>query len=897
MKKFLLVIFFLGSTLSILADFDKESIKKDLPLLLGSNSAGNRFLLTFHPCWEEPGNTNEIKIYVVSDRTTNVKVSIKALGYIKTKVVPANEVIEFGMSPTTAQMYSKDDSQKPQPERVYANRGIEVTSDEPIICYGMTRYKYTSDGFLAMPVEHLGKEYIVSSWNDPGQDDGSQYLTSYTSIVAAYDTTKVKFTLGGRPSSYTPGENGLRHGDSKLNTMNSTDVWLIGVCGDYNDLSGSKVEADKPVAVISGNFCAYVPVGNSACDYLISQDRPIESWGNEYHVTPIYDRKNTSFIRVYASAPQIRIFMEDNVWAKISTVGGSEGSGFISRRVLLEGETPRPVHIYSPDSPISITQYNTGQTEDGSESDPFQATLNPISDYSNEIYFCTPGINGGVHFKRNYVNIIFQPDDEGNIPSDIEFGIYSEGKFDWKGLIDFTDDSGQYVYSPDGNHWKATTITLPDPSGAYILKSEKPIGALLYGFDSYDSYGYSLVGTTTYNSESEDTVSPEVSYQGQGCGDYSGRVDDVGDTESSKLKYVQLIKDQSNNYDFKMIGDFYPGISTSCEWELERKNKSENAKATLYFSDKAGNDTSHIFEYFAPKLNCSKYIKFDKLGIKENVKYDTLTLTNISSVPISLGSISLKEPKEGFRLNLDDTEYPIEIPEGDSFAIPIKFKRVLVKDLIANEYSDFNASVVVKAAYDSECDCYCFDKTVSTVSIEVKLPIKPPTLRAPTNGSSGMSQNNCDVSWNKVSGCEKYTVQVSKDSLFNTVDYEKTTAANAYTPKGLNYSQTYYWRVKGKDYESDESEWSEVWYFTVVDDVSVKENMLYVANIVYPNPAKNTITLNQEYNSTVKIYDINGKLLIIANTKSIDISELTSGKYLILISDKGKRIHSEFVKE
>ncbi len=877
-------------------DFDSETIKKDLPLLLGSNSAGTRFLLTFHPCWELDDWGNEIKIYAVSDRVTNVTLHIEALGYSSIKTAQPNEVIEFGLSPSTAQMYTKDDSDAPKPQTVYQGRALEIISDEPIICYGMTRYRYSSDGFMILPIEQWGTDYVVSSWNDPGTDDGSQYLTSYTSIVAGYDNTKVKFKLGGSQSNYTPGVNRLAFGDSATKKMNSNDVWLIGVAGDYNDLSGSLVHSNKPVAVISGNFCAYVPTNVPYCDYIISQDRPIDSWGKQYHVTPIINRKNGSIVRVYTSEPTT-VYQDDKVWGKLSEVGGSEGSGFISRRIVDEEDELRPVLIHA-DAPITVTQYNTGQAEDKLKGDPFQATLNPISDYSNEFYFAIPVRNNKVGFEKNYINIIYQATDNGEIPNDIELGIRKNGNMNWQKLNTIAKTSGKDIYNKGDIKWKVVTVRLTDSEALYYgLRGNKPMGVLQYGYDYYESYGYSVLGVNTYNNTIDDNISPKILYSSAGCGKYVGTVLDVAKNESSKLKYIKMINDKSNNYKFTVQDDFIPGFSAKCDWFLDIISKEKDAKAHLYFSDKAGNDTSYIIEYFPPKLKADSLVHFSKLMLDESIKYDTLIITNKSNKAILIDSITLKKPTYGFRILNENYDYPIEIQEDDSLRIVIEFNKLDVEELIKNGRTEFSSEVVVKAQYDTDCDCYCYDKNISTVRIEIEHISASPVLLNPVNGSTNVPHNNARLDWEKDDKILLYTVQLTKDSTFATINFEEETQSSTHNFGELEYSQKYFWRVRGKDSDNNKTDWSDVWEFTTEDDVSVKDELEYLDNLVYPNPAQNTITINRELGSSVKIYDINGKLVITANTKKIDISELPTGKYLIIIIDNDVKMQGEFIKQ
>ena len=164
------------------AEVDKDLgyIKDNLPYLMESNNAGTLFYMAFHPCWEETGPSNAIRIYVSSAVRTRVTLEIKDLGISRTKETIPNDIIEFILPPQEAQPYSKGSGAypiPPQPEQIWTGRGIKLTADQPIIAYGVTRYQYTSDGYLAYPVTSLGKVYQVASYADPTNNTG-QFLPS-----------------------------------------------------------------------------------------------------------------------------------------------------------------------------------------------------------------------------------------------------------------------------------------------------------------------------------------------------------------------------------------------------------------------------------------------------------------------------------------------------------------------------------------------------------------------------------------------------------------------------------------------------------------------------------------------------------------------------------------------
>ena len=493
------MIAIIGTASSIAGDLSKEQMREMLPKYLGTSNAGTEFYLTFHPCWEErSGPSNQLKVYVSSGKATQVKLSIPGINHSEVKTTIPNDVIEFSLAPENGQMYSKTDREAPEPAQVWKGRAVIITADEPIIVYGVTRYTYTSDGYLAIPKSSLGKRYIVSSFSDPTADNGNQYLNSYTSIVAAYDNTVVTFQLGGTTETYVKQKNGpqleVKGTNIAKQQMQAGDVWLIPASGNYNDLSGSRVTATKPVTVLSGSFCAYIPRGVSACDFIIEQELPIKTWGNKYHVSPIKKRLQSSWVKIYASEINTQLYRDGDQFGTLSEVGGVENDGgFISRRLLSDGEAPRPVTI-SSDKPISITQYNPGQSDDGVPSDPFQMVLTPIEQYQTEIIFNTPGVsNSQAIFRENYINLVYLATEAGTVPEDLEWAQVVNGKFSWKKVADISGGPGGKFYDPDfveGNrYYHSKTITLPDPAGVYKIRAKDPFAGYAYGFSDYDSYG------------------------------------------------------------------------------------------------------------------------------------------------------------------------------------------------------------------------------------------------------------------------------------------------------------------------------------------------------------------------------------------------------------------------
>ncbi len=568
---------------------------QELPAyFMTNNNAGTDFYLSFLPAWPVQGGVHNIKLYVSSAVETPVTVEVEGQGWIKQQVTEPNGIIEFDIPVTVAQPYFKIQTDITPPDKVYRQSAVHVSSPDPIIVYGMTRYQYTSDGFLALPVSALGTEYIIASYADVGDNGTSmgQHLPSEAAIVAAFDNTQIVFTLGGTPESRTAG--GLHTGESKAFSLNRGDVLSVASLGQYSDLSGSRVMSNKPVGVISGNFCAHVPVNVGACDFITEMEIPAHAWGQEYVITKIFGRQKNSMMKIMAKEPNTTVYRNGVQIGVIAEAGGVEGSGHLHMSVS-DGAPDN--FIISADKPISVTQFNPGQEYDNVASDPFQLALLPVAQYTDDVVFNTPGIEGGIGFTYNYVNIVFELDDAGEMPDDLEIGIVEYDDIHWRSVkAKYSFNFDPLSQPVDGKEYGVKTILLPG-DGVYRLRASRKFAAYLYGFSAYDSYAYPA-GALIADITAIDTEPPVPMYSISDDGaTVQGTVNEVGSGSfTSNLAKVDLLHAASHNYTFT-TSRFIPGVENLATWKLAVVNEAEPASATLLFVDRAGNDTTITLAY------------------------------------------------------------------------------------------------------------------------------------------------------------------------------------------------------------------------------------------------------------------------------------------------------------
>jgi hypothetical protein len=600
--------------LSINITLSQDAPERLLPKLLGASNTGKVFYLTFPPAWEIASPSNSIRIYISSQFKTTVKLEIPGRGIVKSKETIPNGVIEFVLMPIEGQPYSKGDGKDaipPKPEQVWAGRAIKITAADPIICYGLSRVEFSSDGFLAIPINNWGKNYQVASYADV-QGEYGQYLPSYTSIIASYDNTEVTFKLGGNPKTYVIRPNGdsIRFGESVKRILNTGDVWLLGGIGKNNDLTGSQISADKYIGVISGNFSTQVPTHIGSADYLIEQEVPMEYWGKKYFVPSIINRAFSSIVKVFVKEPNTTISYNNIPLYNIASLDGKSGSGYLETRTTSDLK-PSPVLI-SSDKEINVVLFNPGQQDDQIESDPFQMNIVSDAQYQNNVTFNTPGIFGGEGFRINFLNIVFKSNTK-SIPDDMIIGVIENESIKWTKLSDFFENYQLKSFEgeePDEEGYLHYSFidTLPG-DGVYKLHAYQPFAAYGYGYSSYDSYGFPLAGAMIDQS-SNDNLSPEINVIDLGNGNCEGQILERGilkgkigknkdelqaEDDIAGYTFVDMINALSYNYKFER-DDFIPGETKPLKYKLTKIDSSKDSKAVIYVSDRRGNDTTIVVE-------------------------------------------------------------------------------------------------------------------------------------------------------------------------------------------------------------------------------------------------------------------------------------------------------------
>lgn len=242
------------------------------------------------------------------------------------------------------------------------NRTIRVVANAPVSVVPLHGRNTSVDSALITPINQLGTEYRVMSWG-PGLGIGSQLV-----VVGTVAQTVVRITpkvaAGPRPA-----------GVPFQITLNQGEAFHLRA-GNDEDLTGSLVSANKPVAVFSGNSCALVPDASfDFCDLAYEQQRPLSQWGTSFVMAPHPSRPNGDVIRILAHEPNTSVYENGT---RLATLMPGE-----QHTILRSSAT-----VLTTTKPASVAQFGRGCKADLNPlciGDPFQLTLEPTSRWSSRV--------------------------------------------------------------------------------------------------------------------------------------------------------------------------------------------------------------------------------------------------------------------------------------------------------------------------------------------------------------------------------------------------------------------------------------------------------------------------------------------------------------------------------
>lgn len=587
--------------------------------LLTNGSQGKEFYVCYplNDSYLQPPTAREI--YVASSRNTTVRYEFQ--GTVKVFTVQAMKALVLKEPEVSLPEISESET--------IINSVIRLTSPDPISVYVYNGKQVTSDGYLAIPVQSWGTEYMHLSW--PDFNEFRPWKSGFA-IIAAYPDTRVSIQLRkpyigefGVTSART--EKGRKYGDVWTVTLQPGQCYLVqgdGTTRGQFDLSGSIVRSNKPIGFLSYHQRTMIPSFDvsGGRDHMIEMLPPTSMWGRT-HVSVEYERGGYGdFFRVVALEDGTNVVctsydfgtrqkLEENLLLGLKR---GEVRGIPTADLMVTGPGQaygvRGMSVWRSNKPFLLMQYSASANWDNNNLfDPFMIYIVPVEQYTKATIFQSPS---NPAYSRHRLNLLVVADTTDPQQKDIR-SIKIDG-------VPVTTLAPNIL----GNRIPGTNIhyaRLFIFNGPHVIEGSAPFGGYIYGWGSFDSYGWPAA--TAYRKLDQfDTIPPPLSREQQ-CGDYTytaretGQDFPINDTLNhvgTGINAIDFVEGKpSFNYTIELL-EADGNLITDNILPQDQKNsivkfrlrvidKTKDAQAYFYVGDRALNFSYDSVFWVAPKVS------------------------------------------------------------------------------------------------------------------------------------------------------------------------------------------------------------------------------------------------------------------------------------------------------
>jgi hypothetical protein len=405
---------------------------------------------------EQPNHFLQLSLYITSENRANVTIA---------NLLDSSDNQQFTVESGASIERDIDTEIEDRSSELIQHNALHITSDEDLSVYVVDRRAATTDSYMAIPTEYLGKEYVVAGYAT--LKNGSDGFTSQASIIASEDNTLATIHLAGST------KHGLPKGRTLIVPLNRGETFQIqGSPNDRSsgsgDLTGSTVSATKPIAFFTGHTCAQVPSQINFCDILLESEPPAKDWGKSFILTK-FEGKDYFVARMIANADSTEI-----------SINGKKAKT-INRGEFYEIDTFYHDAIITTSKPALVAQYCTSSNADAVKiGDPFMLIAIPNDRFIKEV---TTTSVVETRF-QHYLNVVV-PDSAVNALR-IDGMSVAPGKFPPIGISLASERKLPAAH--------ATIFSIRVPMGRHLIQCTAPVAVYAYGFgvgdQNYDSYGH-----------------------------------------------------------------------------------------------------------------------------------------------------------------------------------------------------------------------------------------------------------------------------------------------------------------------------------------------------------------------------------------------------------------------
>ncbi|KAM7138223.1 IgGFc-binding protein-like isoform 7-T7 [Macrochelys suwanniensis] len=418
----------------------------DLPSTSCSGPQGKEFITVFMQNHLSSYGSKDFKLFITGYTPgTSVTISVNKADFLVTITANPEQTISV-MIPAFVELAGSNTF----------DHTVIIRADHEISIVALNYKTYTADTNVVYPVQRLGTEYYVVT--PMGNPDG---LDKQFAVVAWKDPTIVEVYLKG---AVTFQRKAYRAGTKLVISLGAYQAVQLQ---SRDDLSGTRIVSQNPVAVYSGHVCV---AKHTKCDYVGEQLLPVSGWGTTFIIPPLSFQPKFDLVYVAASQYTHIDYQSGRVRSTKDLVAGQV--------VTFEIKFPSPLYI-SASAGIQVIFFCAGGSKGKIMYDPFFLMIPDVSGYCQ-----TYNIHGQDLFE-NYAIITAKTSESGGITIDKEL----LGNIAWRPIPGTGFSWAEYNL---GKGFKRETMEHPG----------SPFGLLSIGIASKSGYGSSAIGASNILTQS-----------------------------------------------------------------------------------------------------------------------------------------------------------------------------------------------------------------------------------------------------------------------------------------------------------------------------------------------------------------------------------------------------------
>lgn len=348
---------------------------------------------------------------------------------------------------------------------------FHVVSDVPVVAYQILPYgggnAAVTGASLLMPTGVWDTNYVAINAFRRANVGTEPSLN----IVALQDGTEVTMV----PNAALEGGGGIDAADANSVVVIGLNRGEQAQITQSEELTGSPIESNKPIALMAGHECMYVPVDQGFCDHAEQQIPPVRALGHEYVGAPFRQRSTiaeAAGYRIIGAVDGTQISFDPPSVHAAQTID-------FGQVIELAAGQPFIVRSQDADHPFIFTMYMSGsETVVDGYGDPEFVRVVPARQYLQRYVFFTDPT-----YPETNLVVVREKGAEGF--ADVELvcsgvlggwqPVGSEGRFEMTRI-----DLVRHDFEPQGGC----------DNGRHEMKSSQPFGLTIWGWGTTETTSY-----------------------------------------------------------------------------------------------------------------------------------------------------------------------------------------------------------------------------------------------------------------------------------------------------------------------------------------------------------------------------------------------------------------------